>query len=481
MPPVQDSFNYREYLQVNTVTLPQGGLMYRIAKTLYSRILPLLFVLVGMAGASDEQFSASSEGLHLGGYSFWQFGQIVKGVDYLDPIDHQWTNNALLGFSLSAHPSERLRLVISPEFYINYPFPESPNKPETVRPFGVSYINEADGIFSFGDLDRPAVELAMGMFSYKYNHDAKHLGEYLFRTGTYPTYVFTDFDFPKVRLLGLKMSSEAISNLHADLLLTSEAIMYPLYDFSLSGIANYTLLNAFEIGAGVDFARLFSVVSKKTSPKLTQTFRPAGFSEYIKENGDTGFYSFKATKVMTRASFDPKVFFGSPEFFGKEDLKFFGEVMWIDPLGGYKEADSTALGYPAYYSDLKRRTLSMFGFNFPAFTLLDIIAVEFEYFPSMLPDDYYKVEQFFVPIPRIDVITEYNPDDYKANTWKWSVYTKRNIINGFSITALFSRDHLRTTYWNGARQSYSCMSTISPLTQNKGGYWHWELKMGYSF
>ncbi|MBN1308624.1 MAG: hypothetical protein JXA18_11940 [Chitinispirillaceae bacterium] len=446
--------------------------MRLIILTIYMWVLLPTFLLVGAVSASDEEAGLTLGKFNLNGYAFWQFGQIVKGID-AEPIDHQWTNNALLGFTFSATPHERLRVVVSPEFKINYPFPEFRNKPETVRPFGVAYINEADGIFSFGNLERPVVQLALGMFTYKYNPGARHLGEYLFRTGTYPTYVFTDFDWPQARLIGLHATTKAVRNLRADLLLTSEAFMYPLYDFSLSGIASYTFFNAVDIGLGVDLARLIPVATSKTSPEITQEFRPAGYNEFIKADGDTGFYSFQATKVMARASIDPKVFFGSPDFFGKEDLKIYGEVMMVDPIEGYEEIDdTTAHAYPAYYGDLNGRILRMFGFNFPTFRLLDVLAVEFEYFPSRMPDDYFKVEQFFVPVPNV-IPGEYNPDDYRGNEWKWSVYAKRNIINGFSMILLFSRDHLRTTYWNGARQSFTCMS--------QPDHWHWELKMGYAF
>jgi hypothetical protein len=449
--------------------------MHRISHTLFFRILPLSFFLVGAVGASDEQFSASSEGLHLGGYSFWQFGQIVKGDNIGKSIDHQWTNNALLGFTISANPSERLCLLISPEFKINYPFPESQNKPETVRPFGVSYINEAKGVFTFGKYrEKPSLELSVGVFTHKYNPHATHLGEYLFRTGTYPMYVLTDFDFPCARLIGLRLTSDAIANLHTDLLLTSEAFMYPLYDFSLSGLASYTLFNAIDLGAGVNLARLLPVVSSKTSPEYTQNFLPSGFNEYIKENGDTGFYSFKATKVMVRASIDPKIFLGSPEYFGREDLKIYGEIVCVDPFSGYKALDLPELGYPAYYNDVNRRMPRMFGINIPTFKLLDLLALEFEYFPGMLPDDYFLVEQMLTPMPRIEGgAGSYDPNDYKANTWKWSVYAKREILNGFIVTALLTRDHLRTTYWNGARQSFTCMT--------QPGHWHWEFKTGFAF
>ena len=92
------------------------------------------------------------------------------------------------------------------------------------------------------------------MFTFKYNPDGRNFGDYIFRTGTYPTYIITNFDFPAARLLGLHLSSDPIANLHADLLLTSEAFIYPLFDFSLTGIASYKLFNAIEIGAGIDFA-----------------------------------------------------------------------------------------------------------------------------------------------------------------------------------------------------------------------------------
>ena len=54
------------------------------------------------------------------------------------------------------------------------------------------------------------------------------------------------------------MSSDTIAN--ADLLLTSEAFIFPLWDFSLTAIASYKLFNAVEIGAGVDFARCMPVM-----------------------------------------------------------------------------------------------------------------------------------------------------------------------------------------------------------------------------
>ena len=161
---------------------------------LFTRVLLPTFLLIGVATASDGESGLTLGNINLGGYAFWQFGQIVKGDNFGKPINHQWTNGALLGFSIVANPHERLRVVISPEFKINYPFPEEQNKPETVRPFGIAYINEADGIFTLGNLERPAVQLALGAFTYKYNPEAIHLNKYLFQTKTYPIYMLTDFD-----------------------------------------------------------------------------------------------------------------------------------------------------------------------------------------------------------------------------------------------------------------------------------------------
>src|SRR5690606_37566794 len=52
-------------------------------------------------------------------------------------------------------------------------------------------ISQAQARYAFGDVQDPAAMLQMGFFPYKYNADAKNLGEYLMRSGTYPGYVVT--------------------------------------------------------------------------------------------------------------------------------------------------------------------------------------------------------------------------------------------------------------------------------------------------
>ena len=435
----------------------------------------VLTLLSGVAAmASNGNPDTANEKVSLGGYSFWQFGQIVKGYDRNQgPVAHQWTNGVLIGLSINARPSERLHLVLSPEFYLNYSYPQITNTPSSVRPFGVAYINEADGIYSFGDLENPVVQASLGMFTFKYNHDARNLGDYLFRTGTYPTYIISNFDFPAARLLGLHVSSDAIANLHADLLLTSEAYMYPLYDFSLTGIASYKLFNAVEIGAGIDFARLLPVMDTLTSPKYTAVQEGGSYNSYITQNGDTAFYSFKATKVMARASIDPKPFFGSPALFGPEDLKLYGEVCWVG-VGGYNARNLPDSGYRAWYNSLNQRTPRMVGFNVPAFRILDVLAAELEYFPSVIPNDYTTVDKLLSPMPYLPGgYNSYNVENYNRGFWRWSVYAKKMLVKGFSVTAQAAFDHLRTTFWDGSTNEYESLT--------KAGQWHWDLKMGYSF
>jgi hypothetical protein len=106
----------------------------------YLRITVVIAFVTGYAFASDDA-KPDAKNIKFGGYAFWQFGQIASGTgnnepdfDIPNPIPRQWTNNVLIGLRIEAQPSERLRLIMSPEFNLNYPYPEMPNRPETKRP-----------------------------------------------------------------------------------------------------------------------------------------------------------------------------------------------------------------------------------------------------------------------------------------------------------------------------------------------------------
>jgi hypothetical protein len=438
--------------------------------------IPLIALLsAGVVSASEEKQDTkepdTKEKVSVGGYSFWQLGQIVKGVDrQYGAINHQWQNNVLIGLSIKARPSERLTLVVNPEFFLNYPYPQVNTNKNSKYPLGVAYINEACGTYSFGDEGNPFMQARLGMFTFKYNSDARNLGDYLFRTGTYPTYLINSFDFPAARLLGLHLNSDAIKNFHADLLLTSEAFMFPLFDFSLTGIASYKLFNAIEIGAGIDFARCLPVMDSLTSPKCDIGKNPTAYNSYITQSGDTAFYSFKATKVMARASIDPKPFFGSPELFGPEDLKLYGEICWVG-VGGYNARNLPDSGYRAWYNSLNQRTPRMVGFNFPAFRILDVLSCELEYFPSAIPNDYSTILESSTPMPSIQ--GGYGAYQESKGSWRWSVYAKKMVVQGFCVTGEAAFDHTRTTILDGTTQYYEALS--------RPGDWHWMLKFGYSF
>jgi len=63
-------------------------------------------LLTGTARASDEK-SDTPEKVSVGGYAFWQFGQIVQGWDRNEgqAISHDWTNNVLIGLDIKRSPA----------------------------------------------------------------------------------------------------------------------------------------------------------------------------------------------------------------------------------------------------------------------------------------------------------------------------------------------------------------------------------------
>jgi len=428
-----------------------------------------LFAVVNVCAQTDGNEQPAVNTQNIEEYCSWEAGQIVSGDarDRGGIIDHQWTTTALIGVRLHAIPVEQVEVVVNPEFKLYYPFPEQQNVVNTVRPNSVAYLHEAKGTLSFGDRDKPYFRMDLGLFLYKYNSEARDFGEYLFRTGTYPYWVITDFDFPMARLLGFRLSTLAIDNLKLDVLLNSEYQFFPLYDFSLSCVASYRLWETIELGAGVNAARILPVNERKTSPKFNDNVND---NFYVKSSGDTAYYSFQATKLMFRASIDPKRLLPFADIFGKEDLKIYGEMAVIG-LDDFKAVPDSI--HPAYYNDIMRRIPVMVGFNVPTFKLMDALSVEAEYFHSGIPNNYQKQEFQWTPMPYILSPANYDPKDYTDKGLRWSVYGSFRVLKGFNLTGQVAYDHLRTTFLDGANSMGECM--------NAAGHWYWVVKTTFRF
>ena len=433
--------------------------------TALSVLTGLVFTGLALGDGIDVKLTPS-------GYASFGLGQIVRsgGADnYLqDYTGTPQTNHLLIqeiftGFNLETSFNP---LPITANFGIEMKTFDQTPRDISDKDYGVSqrltyfpYLTRADFTYSCGKM----FNIDAGYFPFKYNADSRNLGEYLFRTGTYPQYIITNFDFPMARLAGLLVNGSPFEGLTWDAILNMNTDWNTLGNLNFTAIASYKPVKAFEFGAGVQFANFLVANSGLThpmQPSLADGGDPADM--YLSSPGDTETYTFAGTKIMARLSFDPKEVlpWEAQRVFGENDLKIYSEAAILGVKNypasiGKNSADITSTGPNSYdtlpttdYSDLWKRVPVMVGFNFPTFKLLDVLSVEGEWFGSDHPNSTDAYSSLGTPDGSVFVgnaggTSNYPYADSAKDHWKWSVYARKTIKGHFSVTGQIASDHYR--------------------------------------
>jgi hypothetical protein len=421
-----------------------------------------------MAVCKADSISVTTK---LTGSASMESGEIESAWHKDQQFNHRWLLRNFVNLTGTCYINDNIRVIAGATgkmWYETFPdekLTQSPMSPR--KPMTSFYINQASGIFSFfGGKDNPLLQFELGYFPFKYNPDARNLGEYLFRSGIYPPILFTDIDKAYERVAGTRLSLNLFNNsLHIQQLFTQEVQLPSFFDFSLSYLLDYDFKKIVTVGGGIMLCRLISTNASVTTPKASQT---AFFDSSAPDS--IGRYTFQGTKLMVRFSFDPKRLLfpsGNFLFFGKEDLKLYGEaaILGTQDYKGDLGAE--------FYKQMWKRTPIMLGFNAPGFNLLDVIALETEYYQWDRPNAMKNVLENGYPIPD----NPQNPDiNYNADNWKWSVYAKKMFFSHFSILALMARDHL----FHFSPTDEQRMSDREEMFRTNAD-WYWVLKFGYNF
>ncbi|MBN1306994.1 MAG: hypothetical protein JXA18_03695 [Chitinispirillaceae bacterium] len=378
--------------------------------------------------------------------------------------------------------------------------------------------------------DVQSLLLEFGYFPVRYNPEAANLGEYLFRSTPYPTVIESGFELAdKEKLTGLhagyKLDFLDKSFLEADLYLSSAMRHIPIFDFSPALVLAANLQNFVEAGAGVQLFNLISVDETKTTPGK-DPFRITVYPErvvYIDPTPldtimitkdtlmypedtqlttitrqwilrDTTFYTFRGIKAMGRITLNPRALIPS-EALGPEDLKIFAEVAIL----GLKN-------YRAWYEDIADRIPIMFGINLPAFKLLDILSLQFQYFKNPYWNTWEYEWKNGSPVPYQGLMTGVTYEQYLAgladpddrinkeiheDDWKWSLYASRKIGKHLRLSLQFANDNLFKTKYMPPPPSQSKYTEVMRQTWMKDANgkeiwgkvcdWYWMAKMMFYF
>lgn len=416
------------------------------------RVLALVTLFAPMlAGSLLASNNESSFGIKLHGYGSYEFGQMVRGHGANDmEFRRVWRPKLYVNIKVDMSIKKRFHMIVGPEVKMYGQFPVNETDPGRfdMKAKYDTYFHECSFRADIGNLEKPFLSVSLGLFRYKYNPHVRSLGEYMFRTGTYPNYAHNEFDQDSVRLLGALVHANLFDSLwQQDLIFNSHTQFYPRDDYNLSYITSVNFLKGLTIGGGINFDRLVSVDNSLTTPesptnmyfKGANTFdsiTPFGDTISITQYNDTGYYSFKGIKLMGRIAIDPKKFFPNVSFFGSEDLILYGEaiILGVEDIIN-DDIDTSILKHP--YENRGDRTHFMIGFNIPTFKLLDVFSFEIQQWNSPFANEYYNVRRTFVPQP------------YNVNGWdprpnvktKWSIYLKKSFLDHFAIIAAFARDN----------------------------------------
>jgi hypothetical protein len=402
-------------------------------------------------------------------------GQIVKGQygargQGVQEYEHLWLSTNYLKLRPVVEINDRLKIkggIVGKLWFDNFPSSAIINGTEINQSAHDFYIDRAEGIVRLlGNWQRPVLSLSAGIFPFKYNPDVRNLGEYLFRGPVSPGFLITAFDFQYATLSGFNLNSSIPIRknvINQNLLLTTETDIYPFHDFTLSYLVGAEVGKFLNCGAGISFWHLVSVNENVTTPKISTNIM---YIDSSMNPRDTVYYTSRGTKLMARVSLDPKTFLPFSGIFGKEDLKLYGEALVIG-LKNYKEI----------YNKIWQRIPITFGFNFPGFKILDVLAIEGEWYGNPYWDADKNLSLIYGPLPQPDDPSGgYTPtiNGFTYDNWKWSVYAKKTILGGLSIVGQAARDHMRMS------EKYEKYYDFEAALE-KTSHWWWVAKIQYDF
>ncbi|MBN1761403.1 MAG: hypothetical protein JW863_23975 [Chitinispirillaceae bacterium] len=474
-----------------------------------NRLIPAVTAVLMCVAVSFAQIEQGS--LKLSGFVSMESGQLVKyKVNSMDFL-HQWVQKNKIGINFISDINERLGVYVTTGGIISYnTIPSSAiGRPDDFAnsTFVGLFIDRAEMVLRLGpDPEEGLLDIGIGIWNEKYNHEAKNLGEYLFRSGAYPGYIYqSGFDECFYNLAGIHINNQLFGVWHNELFLTSELYLTPFCDFSIGYVTDISLAKkVINFGAGAQLFRLFSVDEEQTTPQaligdpsIELFTQPNFYRDSIGVDGlglpiyDTIYYTFAGTKVMARAMLDPKPLFGL-DIFGAEDLKIYFEAAILG-LKNYPNSPLEHRSIPVGkwinkfgFDTLLQKMPIMMGFNFPAFKILDLVSLQLEYYGkkyvNAVPLPCGSRKGKYYPVSTIP----YNPgggsvydslyEQGGAVNWKWSVYVQKTIFDNFSITAQAARDHLLNTVRG---LSMLEVDREEALVQNK--HWYWMIKFSGNF
>lgn len=353
-------------------------------------------------------------------------------------------------------------------------------------------LTDAHGEFEFwsqGESDHGLL-LKVGVFPFKYNEDAKNLGEYMFRTYTYPTVIYTGglvlLNTAGAQLNGIDVNTK-IRGVNNDLMVTIKTDQAPSGSLSLTDMISYSCQNFFTIGAGYMFDNVYDPtnLANGTFDKRSDYFvLKDGTVAYRNGSGtppdsslvaSSGHYTFEGQKVMARASVDlgniVSKYMPNP-FLGDKQFRLYFETI----LMGVKN-------YPGYYDKLTDRIAYMYGVDLPTFGILNVLSVEAEYCHNQYPENTNSALIALAPIPYTD-----GGNSGLGDNLKWTVYARKNVLKSFSITAQAASDHARLVDFFGHYYDQTIMQhTTGQYPDSKWWKfplrienWYWAFQLSYS-
>lgn len=429
-------------------------------------------------------------------------GQVVSGETHPEilgsaagqSLDMRFFTRTGVWVTQEAIVNERLNLKVGVGGIFWYSMPSQRTSPLTLQTQFGPGISQAQGVYTWGDLDDPTAQLQMGYFPYKYNADAKNLGEYLMRSGTYPGYLVSG-GWNMVSSAAFMTQGARLSlplwggKFQSDFLLAMETNLPPLFALTPAYVATLTPVNGVTLGAGIACNHCLSPRPSEETPKfaanriinsatVTADSADTDFDgtndalqyTYTYDRADDEYYTFQGIKVSANASFDPKAFFPM-DMLGPEDLKLYGEIAVL----GWKN-------YSYLYEKRTERMPVMAGFNIPTFKLLDVLSLEVEYYNNPFVNNYRSVIYDAIPtwylpdegIPVSEEDYEFNQSWTKRDNWKWSLYGKKEVTKGVRIYAQAASDHFRPyTFDLGPFPSYV------PVTNRNGKDWYYIVRLEF--